>query len=100
MNYYTNSVNKNYFELHIEHNDKGFIMNKIPLRSHLNSTLVIVFQALEVPNVKPYSVFTVGLDNLGFGKLKVFRVDYIHSYQNGIQENEVVFGLKILNILE
>jgi hypothetical protein len=27
--------------------------------------------------------FTVGLDNLGFGKFKMFRVDYIRSYQNG-----------------
>ena len=98
--YYSNSTNKSYFETHLEHNDKGYIMNKIPLLNKLNSTLVVGFHALAVPDRKPYTEFTVGLDNLGFGKLKVFRLDYVRSFQNGIQENGVVFGLKILNVLE
>jgi hypothetical protein len=100
MPYYSNSTNDSYFEAHLEHNDKGYIMNKIPLLNKLNSTLVLGFHALAVPERKPYTEFTVGLDNLGFGKLKVFRFDYVHSFQNGIQENGVVFGLKILNVLE
>ena len=100
MDYYSNSTNDAYFEAHLEHNDKGYIINKIPLLNKLNSTLVLGFHALAVPNVKPYTEVTVGLDNLGFGKFKVFRFDYVHSYQNGVQENGVVFGLKILNILE
>jgi hypothetical protein len=100
MPYYSNSTNNAYFEAHLEHNDKGYIMNKIPLLNKLNSTLVLGFHALAVPDVKPYSEVTIGLDNLGFGKLKVFRFDYVHSYQNGIQENGIVFGLKILNALD
>ncbi|MCI4443993.1 MAG: carboxypeptidase-like regulatory domain-containing protein [Lentimicrobium sp.] len=98
--YYSNSTNNAYFEAHLEHNDKGYIMNKIPLLNKLNSTLVLGFHALAVPNTKPYSEFTVGLDNLGFGKFKLFRFDYVHSFQNGVQEDGVVFGLKILNVLE
>jgi len=98
--YYSNSTNDAYFEAHLEHNDKGYIMNKIPLLNKLNSTLVLGFHALAIPNTKPYSEFTIGLDNLGFGKFKLFRFDYVHSYQNGLQENGVVFGLKILNVLE
>jgi hypothetical protein len=97
MPYYSNSTNKSYFEAHLEHNDKGYIMNKIPLLNKLNSTLVVGFHTLSIPNTKPYSEFTVGLDNLGFGKFKIFRVDYINSYQNGFKGNGVVFGLKILN---
>jgi hypothetical protein len=100
MPYYSNSTNKSYFEAHLEHNDKGYIMNKIPLLNKLNSTLVLGFHSLAVPDRKPYTEYTVGLDNLGFGKLKVFRFDYVRSFQNGIQENGVVFGLKILNVLE
>jgi hypothetical protein len=100
MPYYSNSTNKAYFEAHLEHNDNGYIMNKIPLLNKLNSTLVLGFHVLAVPNIKPYTEFTIGLDKLGFGKLKVFRFDYVHSYQNGIQENGVVFGLKILNVLD
>ena len=98
--YYSNSTNDSYFEAHLEHNDKGFVMNKIPLLNKLNSTLVLGFHALAVPETKPYTEVTVGLDNLGFGKLKVFRFDYVHSFQNGVQEDGVVFGLKILNLLE
>jgi hypothetical protein len=98
--YYSNSTNDSYFEAHLEHNDKGYIMNKIPLLNKLNSTLNLGFHALAVPDTKPYTELTLGLDNLGFGKLKVFRFDYVHSYQNGVQENGVVFGLKILNVLE
>jgi hypothetical protein len=98
--YYSNSTNDSYFEAHMEHNDQGYIMNKIPLLNKLKSTMVLGFHTLVIPNSKPYSEFTVGLDNLGFGKFKLFRVDYVRSYQNGYKGDGVVFGLKILNVLE
>ncbi|KAF2330233.1 DUF5686 and carboxypeptidase regulatory-like domain-containing protein [Flavobacterium daemonense] len=100
MPYYSNSTNDSYFEMHLEHNDMGFVTNKIPLINLLKSTMNIGFHALAIPDRKPYSEFTVGLDNLGFGKFKVFRIDYVHSYQGGMQQNGVVFGLKILNVLD
>ncbi|WP_163398988.1 DUF5686 and carboxypeptidase regulatory-like domain-containing protein [Flavobacterium fluviatile] len=99
MPYYSNSTNDSYFEMHLEHNDLGFVTNKIPLISLLKSTMNIGFHSLAIPDRKPYSEFTIGLDNLGFGKFKLFRVDYVHSYQGGVQQNGVVFGLKILNVL-
>ena len=98
--YYSSSTNDAYFEWHAEHDDNGFIMNKIPLLNKLKSTLVLGYHNLSVPKRSPYHEYTVGLNNLGFGKFKIFRLDYIHSYQNGHQEDGVVFGLKILNILE
>ncbi|MEZ0183963.1 DUF5686 and carboxypeptidase regulatory-like domain-containing protein [Flavobacterium oncorhynchi] len=100
MPYYTNSTNDSYFEMHLEHNDMGFVTNKIPLINLLKSTMNLGFHSLAIPDRKPYTEFTVGLDNLGFGKFKIFRVDYVHSYQGGIQQNGVVFGLKILNVLD
>lgn len=100
MPYYNNSTNDSYFENHMEYNDTGFIMNKIPLLNALKSTLNLGFHSLAIPDRKPYTEFTAGLDNLGFGKFKLFRVDYVHSYQGGIQQNGVVFGLKILNVLD
>lgn len=100
MPYYENSTNDSYFELHTEYNDTGFIMNKIPILNLLKSTLNLGFHSLAIPERKPYSEFTIGLDNLGFGKFKLFRVDYIHSYQGGVQQNGVVLGLKILNVLD
>lgn len=100
MPYYANSTNDSYLEIHSEYNDTGFIMNKIPLLNLLKSTMNIGFHSLAIPDRKPYTEFTVGLDNLGFGKFKLFRVDYVHSYQGGVQQNGVVFGLKILNVLD
>ena len=98
--YYSNSTNDSYFEVHSEYNDSGFIMNKIPLLNKLKSTLILGFHNLAIPDRKPYSEVSIGLDNLGFGKFKLFRVDYVRSYQNGNQRDGVVFGLKILNALD
>jgi hypothetical protein len=97
MPYYTNSTNDRYFELHSEHNDKGYVMNKIPLLNKLQSTLVIGYHLLAIPNRSPYAEYSVGLDNLGFGKFKMFRLDYVRSYQNGYQNDGVIVGLKFLN---
>ena len=98
--YYSNSTNNSYFELHSEYNDKGYIINKIPLLNKLKSTLNLGFHSLSTPTKKPYNEVTVGLDNLGFGKFKIFRMDYVRSYQGGFKGDGVVFGLKFLNILE
>ncbi len=98
--YYSASTNDRYFETHLEHNDKGYIMNKIPLLNKLQSQLVLGFHNLAVPARKPYQEFTIGLDNLGFGKLKFLRVDYVRSYQGGYQGDAVVFGIKLLNLIE
>jgi hypothetical protein len=98
--YYAASTNDSYSETHIEHNDKGYFMNKIPLLKHLQSQLVLGFHNLAVPDRKPYQEFSVGLDNLGFGKYKMFRIDYVRSYHNGYQGDGVIFGLKFLNVIQ
>ncbi|TRX39701.1 DUF5686 and carboxypeptidase regulatory-like domain-containing protein [Flavobacterium restrictum] len=98
--YYSNSTNDAYFEFHSEYNDKGFIMNKIPLLNLLKTNLILGYHNLSVPNTKPYNEVGIGLDNLGFGKFKMLRLDYVRSYQNGFKGDGIVFGLKFLNILE
>lgn len=98
--YYASSTNDAYFEAHAEHDDRGYIMNKLPLLNLLKSTLVLGYHNLSIPDSKPYHEFTVGLDNLGFGKFKFFRVDYVHSYQNHDNGDGVVFGIKLLNVLD
>ncbi|GEP52089.1 membrane protein [Flavobacterium noncentrifugens] len=100
MPYYSNSTNDAYFEFYAEHDDKGYIMNKIPLLNKLKSTLVLGYHNLSVPDRSPYNEFSVGLNNLGFGKFKFFRLDYVHSYQYQNHSDGVVFGLKLLNVLD
>ncbi|MFM2213253.1 MAG: hypothetical protein RL427_516, partial [Bacteroidota bacterium] len=98
--YYTGSTNKSYSELHVEHNDKGYIMNKIPVLKYLQSQLILGFHNLAIPERKPYQEFSIGLDNLGFGKYRLFRIDYVRSYQNGYQGDGIIFGLKFLNVIQ
>lgn len=98
--YYTASTNDSYLEIHAEHNDKGYIMNKIPLLNKLRTTLVLGYHNLCVPGRNPYHEFSIGLDNFGIGKFRLMRIDYFRSYQHGFVSDGVIFGLKFLNILE
>lgn len=98
--YYSASTNDSFLEFHTEHNDKGYLMNKIPLLNKLQSQLVLGFHNLAIPNRTPYQEFSIGLDNLGYGKFRLFRIDYVRSYQNGYRGDAVIFGLKFLNVIE
>jgi hypothetical protein len=93
--YYSNSTNDAYLETHIEHNFKGYIMNKIPLLNKLQWNLIGGFHQINVPKLKPYQEFSVGFDNIGIGKLRIFRVSYVRAYQNGYQGDGFVFGIKM-----
>lgn len=97
--YYIASTNDAYFEAHAEHNDEGYLMNKLPLLNKLKSTLVLGYHNFSKPNTSPYHEFAIGLDNLGFGKFKFFRLDYVRAYQQGYRGDGFIFGLKILDLL-
>ncbi len=99
MPYYNYSTNKSYFAGHFEHDFKGWILGKIPGVNQLNFNLVIGAHLLATENQKPYSEFSVGLDNLGIGKFRFLRLDYVHSYHDGGSTGAFVFGLKFLNII-
>ena len=96
--YYSSSTNDAFMQAHAEHDDKGYLMNKIPLLNKLQSTLILGYHNLCLPHRLPYHEFSVGLNNLGFGKVKFFRIDYVRSYQNGYLGDGVIFGVKILNL--
>ncbi len=98
--YYESSTNDQFVELHTEYSDNGFIINKIPLLNKLEAPLVFGFHSLILPSQKPYLEYSVGLDKLGFGKFKIFRLDYVRSYKDGNSADGIVLGIKILNMLE
>ena len=97
--YYSNSSNQEFAHLHAEQNFEGYVMNKIPLLKALNSELVIGGKTLLTANRKPYTEATVGLDNLGFGLFRFFRIDYVRTFQNGKDQNGLMVGISILNSL-
>ena len=93
--YYSLSTNSNYAEAHLEHNFKGYILNKIPLLNKLNFNLVAGAKLAASEAFKPYNEFSIGVDNIGFGKLRFLRVDYVRSYQSGFLNDAVMFGISL-----
>ncbi len=94
LDYYSASTNDAYFEGHIEHDFNGFLLGKVPLLNKLNFNLVVGAHVLAIPDFKPYQEYSVGIDNIGWGKWRLLRVDYLRSYQSGFQSDAIVFGLK------
>ncbi|TVZ59449.1 carboxypeptidase-like protein [Flavobacteriaceae bacterium MAR_2010_105] len=92
--YYDLSTNTSYFEFHAEHDFSGYILGKLPLLNMLNFNLILGAHALAIPNTNPYQEYSIGIDNIGWGKFRFLRLDYVRSYQSGFQSDAILFGLK------
>lgn len=100
MGFFNYSTNKSYFEAHFEHNFRGWILGKIPGVNQLNLNLVMGAHYLTTADQKPYTEFTIGLDNVGIGKFRMLRLDLINSYHDGSVKTEIVVGLKFFQLLK
>ncbi len=96
--YYDLSTKNNYLEVHAEQDFQGWILGKLPLINKLNYNLILGAHALSIEYNKPYTEFSVGIDNLGFGKYRLLRLDYVVSNYQGKTEGAFIFGLKFLGI--
>ncbi|MEO9571079.1 MAG: DUF5686 and carboxypeptidase regulatory-like domain-containing protein [Polaribacter sp.] len=97
LEYYKFYTNDKYAEAHIEHNFRGAILGKIPLISKLNFHLVGGAKTLLMADKKPYSEYSIGLGNIGFGKWRFLRVDYVKSFHAGIKNDGLLFRLSMFN---
>ncbi len=95
LDYYTFSTNDKYTEAHIEHNFQGYLLNKIPLINQLNFHLVTGAKGLFTGGRKPYFEYSIGLDNIGFGKWRGFKVNFVQSIFNGTKKDGFLFGITI-----
>ena len=91
--YYDFSSNSEYAELHAQHHFDGYLLRKVPLLNKLQFKLVVGMNALLTKENKPYTEYSVGLDNIGFGKFRFLRVDYVRSNYNGKSSDGFMFGL-------
>lgn len=90
--YYDYSTSGDYAQVHLQHDFKGFILGKIPGINRLNYDLILSGKAL-LTDRKPYFEASAGIDNIGFGKFRPFRLDYVHS-----MTSERTYGAFILGI--
>ncbi len=91
LDYYAFSTNDKFTEIHTEYDFEGFLLNKLPLIRLLNFHLVTGAKALFTGDRKPYTEYSVGLNNVGYNKWRFLRIDYVQSYYNGVSNN----GIKI-----
>ena len=114
LNYY-DYITDQYLNAHFEHHFNGFVMNRLPLVKKLNLRFLATFRIaygtlsesymdylvtdlkLQAPDQNPYFEYSVGLENLGLGQLRFFRLDCIwrgpHRFVNGPQSPK--FGVRL-----
>ena len=95
LDYYKFYTNDKYAEAHVEHNFKGAVLSKIPLLNKLNFHLVGGVKALFMTDKNPYTEYSVGLGNIGFGKWRFLRIDYVKSNHAGIKNDGFLFRLSL-----
>ena len=96
MPYYDFSTNQNFAEFHAEHDFQGWILGKLPLINKLNFNLIAGAHRLMTDGRNPYSEYSLGIDNIGIGKFRFLRLDYVVSDFNGNRDGAFVFGLKFI----
>ncbi len=93
VGYYDFSTSENYVEYHLEHNFNGFILGKIPLINKLNYNLIVGLQGFATKDQKPYKEFSLGIDNIGWGRYRLLRIDYVRSYKSEFVNDAFLFGI-------
>ncbi|WP_124980680.1 DUF5686 and carboxypeptidase regulatory-like domain-containing protein [Nonlabens xiamenensis] len=94
LSYYDYSTNEDYAQVHLQHDFKGFILGKVPGINRLNLDMVLSGKALFTER-KPYFEASAGINNIGWGKFRPFRVDYVHSITSGRNYGAFIFGANL-----
>ena len=80
--YYEYSTSSDYFEGHFQHHFEGFLLDKIPGLRKLGWYTVFGAAFLYTKELKDYTEFSFGFDNIGFGALRLFRIDSVLSHRS------------------
>ncbi len=75
--YYEYSTADYSLEGHAEHDFKGFILDKVPALRKLGFSLVTGTHQLYTSERGHYQEYTIGLDRLGIGNFRLFRIDFV-----------------------
>ena len=97
--FYAHSTTGNYASAHWQHHFESYFFDKIPLIRKLAFKEVVRVAYLHTPELRNYAEFGVGIDNIGWGLFRIFRVDASWQYKNGSVSSKpmIMFGLKLGN---
>lgn len=88
--YYSHSANKSFMQGHFQHKFKGYVLSKVPLLKRTQWQLVGGYKFLKSNSRAYYDEFHIGLDNVGFGVARLFRVDAVWAndhFDCGIEDD-------------
>jgi hypothetical protein len=81
--YYKFSTTDNYFTAHWQHHFEGYLLGKLPLIRTLGFKEVVRVAYLNTPDLGNYVEAGVGIDNIGYGLFRLFRLDFSWQYLDG-----------------
>jgi hypothetical protein len=93
--YYDYSTDKAFLEMHIQHYFEGFILDKIPAVRKLGWMMVVGLKYLKTPTQPDYTELSFGIDNIGIGPLRLFRLDGIVYGSPNDPRFGLVLGMKL-----
>ena len=70
-------------QVHVQHHFEGYIMDKLPLLRKTGWKFVAGGHLLYTEEQKEYFEASIGIENIGFGLFRLFRVDGVMSFQRG-----------------
>ncbi|MGB3590571.1 MAG: DUF5686 and carboxypeptidase regulatory-like domain-containing protein [Nonlabens sp.] len=94
LHYYDYSTNEEYAQIHVQHDFKGFILGKIPGINSLNYDFILSAKAL-FTEYNPYFEASAGIDNIGIGKFRPLRVDYVYTMNSDRKYGAFVVGFNL-----
>lgn len=97
--YHYSNVEKWYAEAHVEWHMNGFITNKIPVMKQLRWYAVTGCNLLYFNRDKNYAEAFIGIDNFGYDKFRMFRIDLVQSWDGKESMNTAVrIGLHLTGV--
>ncbi|MEN0004810.1 MAG: DUF5686 and carboxypeptidase regulatory-like domain-containing protein [Bacteroidota bacterium] len=96
--YYAYSTGSTYVEAHWQHFFEGFLLDKIPGLNKLGWSTVLGAKFLDTNEQPSYAEFSFGIDQIGFGPVRLFRFDVVTSYTaTGKWDWGLMLGLRLPN---
>ncbi len=93
--YYTHSTAEAYLEIHYQHFFEGFFFDKIPAVRKLGWMMVAGGKYLLTTEQPFYTELSLGIDNIGIGPLRLFRIDAVVDNLEGNWDLGLIVGIKL-----